>query len=162
MATLAIGETAPAFSLRGIDGDTLALKQNGGRLTLAVFFKTTCPTCMLAWSYLEKIHQAYREPGLDVWGISQHDRARSVEFARDYKSTFPILLDDDWRVSKQYDPEFVPTLFLIDSAGQIIDRVISFDKAGLNRVSNFIAGKLGAPASVIAPNDDGNPPFRPG
>lgn len=162
MTTRSVGQAAPAFSLSGIDGNIFALKQNGARLTLAVFFKTTCPTCMLAFPYIEKIHQAYNDAGLDVWGISQDDRTRSAEFACDYKNTFPILLDDNWRVSKQYDPEFVPTLFLIDSAGQIIDRVISFDKAGLNRVSQTIAARLNVPAAEIAPDGDGNPLFRPG
>ena len=162
MATLSVGETAPPFSLSGIDGKSYALKTSGARLTLAAFFKTTCPVCMLEWLYIEKIHQAYKDAGLAVWGVSQHERDVSKNFASKYSSTFPILIDADWRVSKQYDLEVVPTLFLIDANNKIIERVVSFDKAGLNRLSNAIAARLGASASVIAPDDDGNPPFRPG
>ena len=162
MATLSVGETAPLFSLSGIDGKSYALKTSGARLTLAAFFKTTCPVCMLEWLYIEKIHQAYKDAGLAVWGVSQHERDVSKNFASKYSSTFPILIDADWRVSKQYDLEVVPTLFLIDANNKIIERVVSFDKAGLNRLSNAIAARLGASASVIAPDDDGNPPFRPG
>ncbi len=162
MSTLSVGKTAPPFSLTGIDGKSYALKTSGARLTLAAFFKTTCPVCMLAWPYVEKIHQAYKDAGLAVWGISQHERDVSKNFESKYGSTFPILVDADWCVSKQYDPEVVPTLFLIDADNRIVDRVVSFDKAGLNRISNAIAARLSVSGSVIAPDDDGNPPFRPG
>lgn len=162
MATLAIGKTAPAFTLRGVDEQSYTLNASGARLTLAAFFKTTCPVCMLAWPYIEKIHQAYKDAGLAVWGVSQHERDASKNFASKYGSTFPILIDADWRVSKQYDPEVVPTLFLIDADNKIVERVVAFDKAGLNRLSNTIATRLQAHATLIARDDDGNPPYRPG
>jgi hypothetical protein len=72
------------------------------------------------------------------------------------------VLDADWRVSKQYDPDVVPMLFLIDADNKIVERVASFDKAGLNRLSDVIAARLGVSASLVAPDNDGNPPFRPG
>ncbi len=162
MSIISAGQTAPVFSLGGIEGKSYTLNQNGARLTLAVFFKTTCPTCRLSWPYIEKIHQTYRAAGLATWGISQDARDASSEFASKYESTFPILIDSDWRVSRTYDPDFVPTVLLIDRAGQIIDSVVSFDKAKLNHLSNEIAGRLGVPAAIIAPTDDGNPPFKLG
>lgn len=159
MATLSAGTIAPTFTLNGVDGKPYSL--NNTALTLAVFFKTTCPVCMLAWPYLERMYQAYKDAGLDVWGISQHGRDVSKNFASKYGSTFPILIDEDWHVSKQYDPAVVPTLFLIDK-GTIIERVDAFNKAELNRLSNVIAARLGTNATLIARDDDGNPPFRPG
>jgi peroxiredoxin len=162
MSTLSIGKTAPTFSLTGIDGKSYTLNISGARLTLAAFFKTTCPVCMLTWPYVEKIHQVYQGVGLAVWGISQHERDASKNFASKYGSTFPILIDANWHVSKQYDPEVVPTVLLIDTDNKIVEGVVSFDKAGLNRLSNTIAARLGVSASVIATDNDGNPPFRPG
>ena len=162
MATLAIGQSAPAFSLSGIDNKKYALNQNDARLTLAVFFKTTCPTCALAFPYIEKLHQVYGDAGLAVWGISQDGRESSADFASKHGSTFPILLDADLRVSREYHPEFVPTLFLIDASGKIVDRVVAFDKAGLNRVASVAAQVLGKSASIVAPDNDGNPAFKPG
>jgi len=117
---------------------------------------------VLVWPYLEKIHRAYGEAGLAVWGISQHDRQRSAEYVAKYGSTFPILIDAKWNVSKQYDPQVVPTLWLIDPAGKIIDSVVSFDKAGLNRLSEIIANRLDVPVAMIAEENDGNPAFKPG
>ncbi len=162
MSVFTVGQAAAPFSLDGIDGRTYALNQHGARLTLAVFFKTTCPTCALAWPYFEKLHQSYRDAGLAVWGISQDARDVSSLYASKRGSTFPILIDGDWRVSRVYDPEYVPTALLIDAAGAIVDRVVAFEKSGLNRLSETIAARLGTPAVVVAPPDDGNPAFRPG
>ena len=162
MALLRVGQTAPGFSLRGIDDKTYQLEKDGARLTLAVFFKTTCPTCMMAWPYIERLHQSFSRAGLAVWGISQDAREVSALFASTHGSTFPILIDADWRVSREYDPAFVPTLLLIDHADKIVDTVVAFDKAGLNRLSESIALQLNVPAQVIALPEDGNPVFKPG
>ena len=162
MTLLSVGQTAPGFSLRGIDDETYLLQKDGARLTLAVFFKTTCPTCMLTWPYVEKLYQTFRGAGLAVWGISQDAAEVSARFASEYGSTFPILIDADWRVSREYDPAVVPTLLLIDGAGTLRDTVVGFDKVGLNRLSEAIAARLNMPAAEIAPADDGNPVVKPG
>ena len=162
MTLLSVGQTAPRFSLSGIDDKTYELGKDGARLTLAVFFKTTCPTCMMAWPYVERLYQVYRGSGLNVWGISQDAQDLSEQFASKYGSTFPILIDADWRVSREYDPAFVPTLLLIDQTGKIVDSVVAFDKAGLNRLAQVAAARLDAPAVIVAPADDGNPAFKPG
>lgn len=161
MSTRTVGQAAPAFSLKGLDGKSFTLYKDDARMTLVVFFKTTCPTCAMAFPYIEKIHRAYCNAGLAVWGISQHDRTRSADFATKYASTFPILIDDDWRVSKQYDPDYVPTSFLIDADGRISECVVAFKKAELNRISQIVAARLGVAAVTIAAEDT-NPPFKPG
>ncbi len=162
MSVLSVGQTAAPFSLTGIDGRSYTLNQNGARITLAVFFKTSCPTCQLTWPYLEKLHRTYRGAGLAVWGISQDRRDLSAAFATKYGGTFPTLIDSDWRVSRAFDPEFVPTLLLIGNQGEIVDSLVAFNKAGLNHLSQMIAARLGVPATIIAPPDDGNPVFKPG
>jgi peroxiredoxin len=138
------------------------LNQNGARLTLAVFFKTTCPTCATIWPYLEKLHQAYRGVGLAVWGISQEGREPSAEFAHRGGSTFPILVDHELRVSRIYDPDFVPTLLLIDSTGHILDSMAGLNKTKLNHLSQTAAAHFGVPPATITHDNDGTPAFKPG
>jgi peroxiredoxin len=131
-------------------------------MTLAVFFKTTCPSCQTTWPYLQALHRQYHVAGLALWGVSQDGRDVSKAFASERQSTFPVLVDGDLRISRSYDPAFVPTMLLIDPDGQITDTVVGFDKAGLNRLAAEIAQRLQLPQVVVAPADDGNPPFKPG
>lgn len=142
--------------------DLAEIERAEWRVCLLAVFKTTCPTCQLTWPYLERLYQTYRGAGLAVWGISQDGQTVSTQFASDYHSTFPILIDADLRVSRAFNPQFVPTLFLIDPEGKIVDRIVAFDKARLNQLSETVAARLDAPAAIIAPANDGNPPFKPG
>jgi len=104
----------------------------------------------------------YPRQGWHLWAISQDSAEDSRAFAGAYDLTFPILLDDGWAVSRAYDPEGVPTLFLIASNGQIARVVIAFQKAALNELAAAIADHVGQEAVVIAPQDDPAPAFRPG
>ncbi len=100
--------------------------------------------------------------GKDPSDLSRRRIKSAAEFARQSGSTFPILDDSDWRVSKTYDPEFVPTLVLIDDACRVMDSVVAFDKNRLNHLSQVVAGELRVPAAMIALEGDGNPAFKPG
>jgi hypothetical protein len=65
-------------------------------------------------------------------------------------------------VSNAYGIEAVPTLFVIDGAGQVADAVVSWDRAGYNRASARLAQLLGVEPAMVSDSSDGLPPFRPG
>ena len=149
---LLIGGRAPAFELTSINGERYLLSE---KLTLAIFFKTTCPTCQYAWPYYERFYRAYGSSGLEVWGISQHDCERTREYALTYGATFPHLVDEDWKVSRQYDPEFVPTVFLIDKQKKILETFVSWNVSEFKGLSSTIASLLRVPPQeIIKPKED--------
>jgi peroxiredoxin len=153
---------ASPFALIATDGRPYALSEHKGGPLVISFFKTTCPTCMLTFPYLERLYQTYRAQGLTVWGISQDPLDDSLAFAADYGVTFPVLLDTTWDVSNAYGVDVVPTTFLLDRRGQIAFSFVSFSKDDINEMARLIAAETQAPLTVIAPPDDGKPPFRPG
>ncbi len=152
MAIIPVGSAAPAFELVGIDGARYRL--DGSKLTLAVFFKTTCPTCHYAWEFYERLHRAYAPAGLRVWGISQSEREPTREFATTYRATFPHLTDVGWRVSVEYDPDFVPTVFLIGRDGNIMECNQAWNRADYEKLGETIAQQLQIkPRTLIRPNE---------
>ncbi len=149
---LGVGDKAPSIDLHAPDDKPYSLDRHW---TLVLFFKTSCPTCQYAWPFYERLYRAYHKAGLQVLGISQHDEARSRDFGKEYGATFPLLIDREMRVSKEYDPDFVPTGFLIDPAGQIKDTFAGWNRLQFRKLGNEIAGSLGAQAkTLIAPNED--------
>lgn len=172
MAILPIGSRAPQFDLAGIDGARYRL--DGAQLTLAIFFKTTCPTCQYAWQFYERIHHAYASAGLRVWGISQSEREPCVgdadsrhlrptrEFANKYGATFPHLLDEGWRVSVAYDPDFVPTAFLISRDGKIIECNQAWVRANYDQLGETIARELKAQTRTLIRPEENVLPFKAG
>jgi peroxiredoxin len=115
-----VGARAPEFRLPGADGGEIGLAeimaQGPG---LLVFFKISCPVCQLTFPFLERIHQA---GSLAVYGISQNDARDTRGFAAQYRTTFPMLLDNEktgYAVSNAYGITSVPTIFVIGRGGVI-------------------------------------------
>ena len=150
------------FVLLDTSGAPQALSEQRGRPLLAAFFKVTCPTCMLAFPYLERLYQTYGPHGLTVWGISQDTLDDSLAFAREQGVTFPILLDTTWDVSTNYAIEHVPTTLLFGRAGKVICTAVAFAKDDLNEIARMVVLETGSEPAIIAPAGDGKPAFRPG
>ncbi|MBI3207311.1 MAG: TlpA family protein disulfide reductase [Candidatus Solibacter usitatus] len=134
---------APLFSL---------LPARADAPSLLFFFETDCPTCRLIAPYLNRLHEAG-----NVIGISQDSEGATAEFARQTGARFPVVVDRDWEISKAYDPQTVPALFLVSKDRVIEEAVVGFDKASLNHFAARFAL-----AQEIAPEFDGNPASKPG
>src|SRR5215813_10776609 len=123
-----------------------------GKRALLVFFETDCPTCQLALPYLN----ALKNDSIQVIGLSQDDEASTREFVRQLKIAYPIELDRGLKITRAYNPQSVPTFYLLDGNSQVQQTLVGFDKAGLNE----LAAALGH--APIAPADDGAPAWKPG
>src|SRR6478609_11172237 len=123
-----------------------------GKKALLVYFETDCPTCQLALPYLN----ALKRDSLQVIGLSQDDERSTREFVSQLKISYPVELDSGLGISRAYDPQNVPTFYLLDESGQVQQTLVGFDKKGLN---DLAAALEHAP---IAPADDGAPAWKPG
>ena len=160
---LAVGDTAPDFALPDADGAPrhLADALAAGPVVLG-FLKADCATCNLAFPYLEQLRSAYPNGDWTIWGVCQHPSPAARWFAKNTGVTFPLLIDgEDFPVSRAYDPDATPTIFLLDG-GAVRSVQIGFAKSDMNDLAGLVADRLGRPPIQIAPADDGKPSFRPG
>ncbi len=163
MSILEVGALASHFTLLGLDGREYSLPGSlGGRPAVLAFFKTSCVTCDLAFPYLNGLREAHPE-GWDLWAISQDAPDRSAEYARRLGLTYPMLIDaPEFVASRLYDPPATPTVFLVGRDGRVEYATYGFAKEDMNEVAARIASHVGAEPVVIAPQNDGNPAFKPG
>lgn len=163
MPTRAAGDAVVDFTFKGVDGKTYSTaeaRKNG--LLMLVFYKVTCPVCQFNNPYMEKF-RAYEGKGFQIWGVSQDDAQKTVEYARTYGNvTFPQVLDEDLQATVAYDLVSVPTLYLLGSGDTILWQTMGWNRNELNKVSQTIAERLGVPAVKIVEDDDPAPVFRPG
>ena len=153
-------QQAPLFSLRSLDGDKQ--RYEAVKPALLVFFETDCPTCRLTFPYLNKLAQAIQPDSAEIIGVSQDNEAATREFVQQMNVQFPVVLDGDLAVTRQYDPVAVPTLFLVDAAGKVALTEIAFDKAELNAIAAKLCEMTGIEPVVIAEEFDGTPKSKPG
>lgn len=158
------GEQAPDFKLPGIDKQSYALRKGlADGPILAVFFKTSCPTCQYTFPFLERIYQKVKDQGAQVWAISQDDARHSYDFARRYGAHFPVLVDDyPYALSRAYGLTYVPTQFLIAGDGTVELISEGFVKDELEQIHACLAGGAlpGMPALFQA--SEKIPAYKPG
>ncbi|NII26359.1 redoxin domain-containing protein [Pseudoflavitalea sp. X16] len=100
-----IGQAAPSFELKGVDGNNYSLSQLKGKLVLIHFATTWCPFCNAEAPNLEELYQSYKDKGIQVFLIDVKENKALVEqsFKR-YNLSFPVLLDEDGKVATAYSP----------------------------------------------------------
>lgn len=155
---------APDFTLHAADGSvtTLSRASAAGPVLLA-FYKTECPTCALAFPFVERIHEAYAARGLQVLGIAQNDAESAAAYAQERGATFPQVSDEPlYLTSGAYGIDFTPTLVLVDGNRKVRAAVEAWQREGYNALCRRIADMLGADFQPISAEGDGAPPMRPG
>ncbi len=127
-----IGEDAPSFSLKTLDGKALSSDDLKGHYAVVSFMTTWCPFCNAAAPHFQKLFEAYRDRGVRMLIVDIDEKAKPVKaFAAKHGLGCPILMDGDGKVATAYAPpkEFVPDLerqevmiasfAIIDPAGKV-------------------------------------------
>ena len=152
MAVLQAGALAPDIELKATDGKAFALKEESAKTpVVAAFFKVGCPTCQYAFPYLERIYQAYPRDRVRVVWISQDDAAATAAFAKEYRVTFPIVLDDTkkYPASNAFQLVNVPSTFFIGKSGKVDLATIGWVKDEFEQLNEMVARATGIPPAQI-------------
>jgi cytochrome c biogenesis protein CcmG, thiol:disulfide interchange protein DsbE len=108
-----VGSTAPDFELTTLSGETIRLEQMHGQPIVMSFGTTWCVYCRREARLLQDLHEQY--PDLAVIFIDIEEDAKTVQqFADEFGLTFPVALDLDGSVSREYGVFRFPSLFFID------------------------------------------------
>ena len=151
------GNTAPAFALEGTDGQKHALDEIKAKgIGFFAFFKVTCPTCQYAFPFFERLYQKIKAAGIPFWGIVQDPRGKALDFARQYGTTFPILIDDaPYVTSKIYGISIVPTWYLVDGSLKILSVGESWVKKEYVNLATLLVEKTGVEiAGLFSPEEN--------
>lgn len=165
MPALIAGRGAPEFTLEDMKGGKFNLREALSRgPVLAVFFKISCPVCQFALPFVERMYQAYAGKKVTIVGISQNNKSDTAAFLREYKITFPILLDDtsSYPASNAYGLTNVPTFFWIEPDGEIGLSSVGWARKDIEQINRSLAeAGRGQMAAIFSPGEN-VPDFRAG
>lgn len=127
-----------------------------------MFFKTTCPTCELAWPYLERLRR--RAGAIPIVAISQDPPSETRAFARGLGVELTTVYDPPpWAASEAAGLTNVPAFFVVDANGRIRESFLGFQKAKLEELaSRGEHAPGGAPREPLFLPDEPVPEMRPG
>jgi cytochrome c biogenesis protein CcmG/thiol:disulfide interchange protein DsbE len=118
---LAIGNAAPDFELKTLDGKSIRLSELQGQKVILNFWATWCPPCRAEMPEMQNFYEKYNKD-VEVFAVnltSQDSRDKVHSFIKENGLTFPVVLDEEGDVLKLYKISPIPTSYIIDSEGII-------------------------------------------
>jgi peroxiredoxin len=115
-----LGQEAPDFALRAMDGHNVRLSEYRGEVVLVNFWARWEGDSRQQMQALDHINVTYQRAGLVVLGISvDEDQRRAREFATSMAVSYPILFDTGATIGKDYLLQKMPVTLLIDRSGVV-------------------------------------------
>lgn len=115
-----LGERAPEFDLPGeAGGAPLSLAAHAGKVVIVDFWATWCDPCRESFPFYQSLSDKYGER-LAVLGISVDEEPSGIaKFVAETGVKFPVGWDEGQVVAGRYEPETMPTSYIIDKNGVI-------------------------------------------
>ncbi len=114
-----LGEPAPNFRLRDLNGHSVALSDLRGKVVLLNFWATWCGPCRVEMPAMEELYRTFSRNDFEILAVSTDAQGASVTrpFQQENHLTFPILHDADYRVGLTYGARSLPMTFMVDRQG---------------------------------------------
>lgn len=114
-----VGEPAPQFTARTLDGEEFDLALLGGKPAWLVFNATWCSNCR---AEIPDIQKTFTERSEEVHILSVYvsdNPSAVVEYSEKLGLRFPQVIDSDNRIAALYRVMALPTHYFLDSSGNI-------------------------------------------
>jgi thiol-disulfide isomerase/thioredoxin len=114
---------AADFSLKTLEGKEVKLSDYKGKVVIIDFWATWCPPCRKGIPDLVELQKEFKDK-LVVIGISL-DQQNTINdlapFMKQYAINYPVVLGNEKVVRDYGNIQAIPTSFIIDQAGNIVD-----------------------------------------
>ena len=119
----AVKDTAPEFALKNFHGDKIALSDLKGKVVFVNFWASWCGPCAQELPKLSQLAEDYKKENFSLVAINvDPDQIAAQKFL----GTLPIppspmetVWDPDSKIVSAYDPQTMPSSFVIDAQGVI-------------------------------------------
>jgi len=120
---LAEGNRAPAFTIKTLDDEVVALSDLRDRVVLLNFWGTWCGPCRREMPEFEKAYEEWNAQGFEILAIAYNDTEEAMASFRDeFDLSFPLALDDSGEINNAYGIQTRPSSYLLDRDGVILAR----------------------------------------
>lgn len=171
LAAGTVGETAPGFSLKGVDGKTYSLADYKGKVVVLEWVNPNCPFSN-RHAKERTMSELAKQHGEVVWLGINSTSPRSTDFMRPGEQaaydrqngiTYPVLYDESGQVGHAYEARTTPHMFIIGADGKIayngaIDDDPPGRKAKADRVS-YVGQGLNAEKGGKSPDPATTKPY---
>ena len=137
---IAIGEEAPNFTLRNLEGEEVSLTDYRGKVVLINFWATWCKYCDIEMPDLQKLDKENED--VVVLAVDVMEEKSLVEgYIEKGGYDFQVVLDEDGDIAKLYLVSAFPTSYFVDKDGILLGGVPGMmTYAQMNQIVEGIRG----------------------
>lgn len=116
-----IGQQAPDFTLKKLNGDDISLSDLRGKKVFLNFWATWCPPCRLEMPDITKLDKERQDVAVLAVNLRE-EKGQIAEFLMTNGYNFTVALDQKGKVGDQYLVRGIPTTYIIDEQRVIINK----------------------------------------
>ena len=117
---------APAWTLKDVNGADVKLDQFKGKVVVLDFWATWCGPCRSEIPGYIRLQKKYAADGLAIVGVATNDGGPDVvkSFMQKEGMNYQVVIGDDDVGAAYGGIDAIPTTFIIDRSGRIVDRKV--------------------------------------
>jgi len=123
-----IGDQAKDFQLPDLEGHLFGLSSFKGKYILLDFWSANCGPCLMEIPVLLRNYETYKEKGFEILSVSLDKKREDWENTVNKENMIWTTVGDleglDGDIPMTYSVYFMPTYYLIDPNGIIIDKIL--------------------------------------
>jgi len=109
---------APDFTLKSNQGKNIRLQDLRGEVVMLNFWASWCGPCRQEMPLMEDIYKKYKKLGFTILAVNvDENSADADDFLQSVPVSFPVLYDNDSKVSELFEVDAMPTTVMIDKDG---------------------------------------------
>lgn len=126
-SALPVEDTLPNLdgAVQWLNSPPLSMEALRGKVVLVDFWTYSCINCIRALPYVRAWADKYKDQGLVVIGVHAPEFAfekniNNVKKAvADLKITYPVAIDNDYKIWRAFENEYWPAHYFIDAQGRV-------------------------------------------
>jgi cytochrome c biogenesis protein CcmG/thiol:disulfide interchange protein DsbE len=126
--------------------DDLDLENYSGKVVMLDFWASWCVPCRRSFPWMNEMQEKYGQDGLVIVAVNvDREVENAAAFLQEYPANFEIIYAPDAELAKEYEVEVMPSSFIIDREGKIVDRHLGFKVKKQEEYEAMIRAALESP-----------------
>jgi cytochrome c biogenesis protein CcmG/thiol:disulfide interchange protein DsbE len=133
-----------ALAAAGTPPSADPLSPHAGKVVLVDFWASWCAPCRRSFPWMSDMQTKYADDGLVIVAVNvDNDREAALKFLDEHPPAFEVHYDADRVLARRFEVVAMPSSFLLDRDGRIVDRHLGFKVLQQDEYEAAIRAALG-------------------